>query len=188
MSFATRTAGVIGSIALTAGLGVASAGPANAQGPVGGEGEVTANGGLSLRYPPSTKAKRVGSWSKGDKIPLVCKVRGTTVGGNDIWYSVPVVKTQWVSARYVRNVGRAPGWCTDSNTVGRINQPALIKRAGPTTSDKRTGTIYLGQKVDLICKVKSEDIRGNKLWYQTADRQWITARYVDNVGRAPSYC
>lgn len=189
MTLATRIASVAGSIALAAGLGLTGAATANADGPRMGEGEVSAKGGLSMRYAPSIYSKRVGALRDGDKITLVCKVRGTNVGGNDIWYSVPVVKTQWVSARYVDNIGRTPDWCTDSDAKGKNSQAiALNLRAGPTTEDRVVGSLPANGKVELICRAKGESVRGNKLWYQTSDRKWVTARYVDNVGKAPGLC
>lgn len=188
MSFTTRTASVIGSIALAAGVGLTGAAPANAAGPASGTGEVTANGGLAIRSAPTPYSGRNGAVREGQRISLSCKVRGTNVGGNNIWYKLGS-RSKWVSARYVRNVGRAPGWCADSNAVGENNQGiGLNLRAGPTTKDRVVGGLAGSGRVDLICKVRGESIRGNNLWYQTSDRKWVTARYIDNVGRAPSYC
>ena len=188
MSFTTRTASVIGSIALAAGVGIIGAGTADAGAPRA-TGEVTANGGLSLRSSPSLSTGRVGAVSKGQRLTLTCKVRGTNVGGNDIWYSLSGSRTKWVSARYIRNVGRAPVWCIGSAAVGKNSEAiGLNLRAGPTTSDRVVGSLAGKGRVDLICKVRGETIRGNNLWYQTSDRKWVTARYIDNVGKAPSYC
>lgn len=44
-------------------------------------------------------------------IALGCKARGTSVKGNDLWYRVDFTKSEWVTARYVDNVGRAPSYC-----------------------------------------------------------------------------
>ncbi len=187
MSVTTRSASIIGSIALAAGLGLAGAGTANAGAPRA-TGEVIANGGLSVRYSPSIHTGSVGSVREGQRLTLTCKVRGTKVRGNDIWYNLGR-QTRWVSARYVRNIGPAPSWCIGSAAVGQNTEAiALNLRAGPTTQDKVVGALAANGRVDLICKVRGETIRGNNLWYQTSDRKWVTARYVDNVGNAPSYC
>ena len=190
MTVATRTASIAGSIALAAGLGLTGAAPANADASnTPGEGKITAQGGLSVRSAPSIHANRSGTAKRGEIYSLSCKVRGTKVGGNDIWYSLPPTPNEWVSARYVRITGSAPKWCDDSNANGRNSQGiGLNLRSGPTTKDKIVGSLPANAKVDLVCKARGETIRGNKLWYQTSDRKWVTARYVDNVGKAPAYC
>lgn len=188
ISNTSRLAGIIATTALTAGLAISGGGTANAAGPASGTGEVDASGGLSIRYAPTTSSKQVSALRDNARVALACKVRGTSVGNNDIWYKLNS-RTKWISARFVRNVGRAPGWCADSNAVGENNQAiGLNLRAGPSTKDRVVGSLSANGRVKLICKVNGESIRGNKLWYQTTDRKWVTARYVDNVGRAPSYC
>lgn len=179
-----RIVGIIATTALTAGLGFAGAQTANAtpNNPLG----TATTPALAIRSAPSTHAKLEGRLTEG-YAGLVCKVRGTTVGGNDVWYLGDFGQTpMWLSASYISNQSPVP-WCASSKAVGRTTT-ALTKRAGPTTSDKGAGSLHRGQRVNLVCKVESQGIRGNKLWYQTSDRQWISARYVDNVGQAPKYC
>jgi hypothetical protein len=42
-----------------------------------------------------------------------------------------------------------------------------------------------------VCKVDSQSIDGNRRWYQLVGDgggQWVSARYVSNIGYAPPYC
>lgn len=108
-----RIAGVaVATLAVSAGtLGLASTpAQADAGGP---EGKVISKIDLTVRSGPSTSAKAVGSVKPGKTIPLGCKVRGTNVDGNNRWYRLPGDDSgqEWVSARYVANVGKAPPWC-----------------------------------------------------------------------------
>jgi hypothetical protein len=42
-------------------------------------------------------------------VNIICKLEGQPVSGNDLWYFS--TDHRWVAARYVKNVGRSPGWC-----------------------------------------------------------------------------
>lgn len=122
---------------------------------------------------------------RGDHLALGCKARGTSVKGNDLWYRVDFTKSEWLSARHVRSVGAPMPWCADSKAVGQVTTATLSKRSGPSTSDNKVGDLRRGANVVLVCKAKSQSIKGNKLWYQTADRNWVAAKYIKNVGKAP---
>lgn len=73
-----------------------------------------------------------------------------------------------------------------------IARTGLNIRSRPTTSSTDVGTIKYGTVIRISCKVKGQTIDGNPLWYKLADARfhagWVTARYVDNIGRAPEYC
>ena len=115
-------------------------------------------------------------------------VRGTSLGGNDVWYALPPTLNEWVSARYVATVGPAPDWCgTDERFVGRATAK-LTKRTGPTTAASSAGSLAKGAGVDIICKLPGQNVNGNTRWYYLTDGRWVSARYVDNVGRAPGWC
>lgn len=166
--------------------GLMTSAPAHAQGSY--EGKVISKTNLSVRYGPSSATKRMGSVKPGKVIPLHCKVRGSSVGGNDIWYALPPTFNEWVSARYVDNVGAAPDWCGNSERfVGRTTAK-LTKRAAPTSASAAKGSYNSGAGVDIICKLKGQNVSGNNLWYWTTGKRWVAARYVDNVGRAPHWC
>ncbi len=154
------------------------------------DGQVTTRAGLSVRSAPSTHAAKYGVIGYHKVFPLDCKVQGTSVKGNDRWYSLPSELDEWVSARYVRNIGPAPAWCTgnpDQTSIGRTTA-ALTKRQGPTRADAARGTLAKGARITLICKVRSQPVGGNRLWYFTSDHRWVSARYVDNVNGAPWFC
>jgi uncharacterized protein YraI len=166
---------------------VVSAAPAHAA-ESGTEGRVTAKANLSVRYGPTTASRAVGSVRPGQVIPLVCKVRGSSVDGNDLWYALPPTLNEWVSARYVANVGSAPEWCgTDARFRGRTTA-ALIQRTGPTRAASSAGTVPRGAALVIVCKLRGQDVNGNALWYSLANGRWVSARYVTNVGQAPGWC
>lgn len=173
-------------------LGAALAGSALTALPAGAadsyEGRAIANGGLTVRALPTTASKAKGSIPKGHVFPIVCKVRGTSVDGNNLWYALPPTLGEWVSARYVQNVGQAPRWCgNDERFVGRTTT-AVRKRVAPTTAAASAGTLGKGAGVDIICKLDGQNIDGNKRWYYLTNGRWVAARYVANVGRAPGWC
>jgi|GEM_PF-6855152 hypothetical protein len=173
-------------LAVGAGSVAATAGTASA---AGGDGKVISKTNLVVRHAPSIHAKSVGSIKPGKVIPLSCKATGTTVDGNNRWYLLPGSDTpEWVSARYIKNIGTAPGWCGNKERfVGRTTA-ALTRRVAPNTADAKAGTYAKGAGVDIICKASAQNIDGNKIWYWTTGHQWVSARYVSNVGRAPNWC
>jgi len=115
-------------------------------------------------------------------------VRGATVGGNNIWYLLPPTLNEWVSARYVENVGAAPDWCgTAKRFTGRTTE-ALTQRTGPTRKASSAGTLARGSQVRIVCKLPGQEVDGNALWYSLTNGRWVSARYVDNIGAAPGYC
>jgi hypothetical protein len=152
------------------------------------EGRVTANGGLLVRHLPTTASAVEGKLSKGQQIEIICKVRGSSVNGNDLWYSLPPTLNEWVAARYVQAIGPSPRWCGSSERfVGRATT-ALSKRAAPTTASAKVGSVALGAGVDIICKLEGQSVAGNNRWYFLTDHRWVAARNVSNVGRAPGWC
>jgi uncharacterized protein YgiM (DUF1202 family) len=180
-----RAAGLV-LVAALAG-GVVPAAPAHAA-DTGTEGRVTAKTNLSVRFGPTTASRAVGSVRPGQVIPLVCKVRGSSVGGNDLWYALPPTLNEWVSARYVANVGAAPEWCgTDARFRGR-STAALTQRTGPTRAAGSAGTLARGANLVIVCKLRGQDVNGNALWYSLTNGRWVSARYVTNVGSAPGWC
>lgn len=168
-----------GSLALTAGPAFATA----------TDGKVISKTNLTVRHAPSIHSKAIGSIKPGKIIPLSCKVTGTSVDGNNRWYLLPGSDNpEWVSARYIKNLGAAPDRCgNDERFVGRTTT-SLVRRVGPNTADARSGSYGPGAGVDIICKVRAQSIGGNKLWYWTTGHRWVSARYVNNVGRAPNWC
>lgn len=177
----------VGALALAAGIGGSLMTASTAQA-VGGDGKVISKLPLTVRYGPNTVTKAVGSVKPGTTLWLSCKVRGNSVDGNNIWYLLPTGLHEWVSARYVDNVGRAPDWCgTGERFVGRTTT-TLTQRTGPTTAASRAGTLAKGAGVDIICKLPGQSVSGNSLWYFQTNGRWVSARYVTNVGRAPVYC
>jgi len=154
-----------------------------------GDGKVISRTNLTVRHAPSTHANAVGSIKPGKVIPLNCKVTGSSVGGNNRWYLLPGGdEGEWVSARYIKNLGSAPGWCgNDERFVGKATANVRV-RVGPNTQDTAVDTLGKGDGIDIICKTNAKNVDGNTRWYWTKDHRWVSARYVDNVGRSPNWC
>lgn len=173
-------------LAVTAGSLALSATPAEAAGHA--TGKVVSKSNLRTQSGPTTAARTLGSSKPGAKIPLACKVRGTSVGGNNIWYRL-AGGHKWVSARYVANVGKAPAWCgTGKSYTGRTTA-AVLKHTGPNTKAAKAGTFTKGAKVNITCKVTGPSVRGNNRWYWiSGTNRWVPARYVANAGAAPDTC
>lgn len=151
-------------------------------------GQVTASS-LYARQAPSTHAKATFLYTRGEKIPLGCKVVGPSVDGNNLWYTIAGSTDRWLSARYVKNIGPAPEFCDplDGYVKGRTTA-TVTGRSGPTTSDSARSTYRKGTTLNIQCKVTSQRIGGNSLWYLTSTGRWVPARYVKNVGMAPRQC
>ena len=85
---------------------------------------------------------------------------GTVVDANPRWYLVVAEgDANWVSARYVRNVGPGPEHCDPSD-----------------------GTYAKGQKFRVQCYTDS----GQK-WYLTETSKWVSAQYVRSSSEV-RYC
>lgn len=147
------------------------------------KGKVTANGGLSIRPAPSTHSGSDGKVAKGKTIKIDCKVPGSSVNGNRLWYALSGDKG-WVSARYVDNVGAAPKYCPASDTEfgdGRTRD-ALNMRSGPHFNDAKRGTLKKGQRVNAVCYVKSSaGVDNNFRWYLLDNDSWVSAAYVKRL-------
>ncbi|MBM7785230.1 SH3 domain-containing protein [Tenggerimyces flavus] len=70
------------------------------------KGSTTKKPSVNLRSGPTNKAKLAGKLKYSTKVHVLCKLNGPKVGGNPRWYQLTDGK--WVSARYVKNVGKAP--------------------------------------------------------------------------------
>lgn len=148
------------------------------------KGVVVAKGGLIGHVRPSTHAPANYTFPNGSKVTLDCKVPGPVVGGNSRWYLVVAEgDANWVSARYVRNVGKAPDPCDPTDgTFSATATAALKKRVGPTTDDASAGTYAKGQKFRVQCFTHS----GQK-WYLTDTSRWVCATYVKTSSKV-RYC
>jgi hypothetical protein len=174
----TLTAAVAATLALP--LAPATAAPVDAA----AEGVVVAKGGLIGHVRPSTHAPANYTFPNGSEVTLDCKVSGTVVDGNPRWYLVVAEgDANWVSARYVRNVGPAPEPCDPSDgTFSAKTTTVLKKRVGPTTADASAGTYAKGQKFRVQCYTNS----GQK-WYLTETSRWVSAKYVTTSSQV-RYC
>lgn len=170
MKFGGRIAAAVGVplIAAITTLGLAAPHADAATVTPAAKGKVVAKIGLSSRSAPSTHAPKAGSgYAKGQEINIDCKLTGTNVNGNKIWYKVHGHQ-RWVSARYVENIGAAPRECyLHMGTYARTTAPLSIRQA-PSTADAKTGSLKKGAKVVAWCKVKSQSVKGDRTWYYGA--------------------
>ncbi len=176
----------LGALASTVVAGAVVATPASAE--TLAQGRVVAGGGVVVRSLPTTASENFGVYAKGERVTLLCKLRGSTVDGNAVWYRTPSEGSTWVSARYVANVGPAPAYCGSSARYTGRTTATVTKREAPTTRTAAHGTVAKGLKVSVICKWEGDTVAGNAIWYHLTDGRWISARYVTNVGKAPELC
>jgi uncharacterized protein YraI len=153
-------------------------------------GKVTTSA-LNVRSAPTSASPKVGTLSRGTTVKIQCKVFGPRVDGNDLWYKLSTGR--WVTARYVSNVGSAPRFCGDGKEYyGKvISLGSLSIRSGPHTANVKVSSAPRGTTLSIVCKVDSQSIDGNRRWYQLVGDgggQWVSARYVSNIGSAPPYC
>ncbi len=177
---------IISTLALAATAIVVNASTASATPDTTYVAVVTATSGLAGRARPSRFATKVTHYASGKKIYPNCKVYGTAVGGNRLWYLIADHdSTQWVAARYLRNVGPAPDFCdpTDGSFAGRTTS-ALNKRQGPSTSDIVVGRLTKGARVNAICYTQ---VSPTKRWIYTASGHWVSGSYV-TVSNQLRYC
>jgi hypothetical protein len=151
-------------------------------------GKVAANGGLLVRHLPTTASAVEGNLSNGQQIEIICKVRGSSVNGNALWYSLPPTLNEWVVARHIQNIGPSPRWCGSSERFLGRTTTAITKRAAPTTASAKVGSLARGAGVDIVCKLEGQSVAGNNRWYFLSDHRWVAARYVGNVGQPPGWC
>ena len=158
----------------------AGAAPAQAQSYTG---TVTGENGVNVRSAPSIHSESTTGLEKGETVVLECKMRGTSVGDNEVWYAIHG-GTEWVTARYVDNVGTAPKWCpqADTETATANVTSDLNVREGPTTADQLVSSVPAGESVEVRCSARSQDIGGDRTWYATMTGQWVTGAYVELDG------
>ena len=174
----TATALALSGLALVATPADAAGSQANPR------GRVTAHGGLASHQVPTAASPRNGGFSRGRVITLNCKVHGSAVRGNDLWYSVHGSKTRWVSARYVSNIGAAPRFCGDGfSRDGSVHASRLNRREGPSLASHRESTLRRGDRVEVVCHLPGLKRDGVVDWYQLGDGSWVSARYVSTPGR-----
>ena len=184
--FRSRTWVAAAVVGATVAWSLLTAMPAHAQSTY--VGKVPANGGLLVRHLPTTASAVEGNLSNGQQIEIICKVRGSSVNGNDLWYSLPPTLNEWVAARHVQDIGPAPRWCGSSERFLGRTTTATTKRAAPTTASANVGSVARGTSVNIVCKLEGQSVAGNNRWYFLSDHRWVAARYVNNVGRAPRWC
>lgn len=153
------------------------------------QGKVIANGGLTIRPAPSTHTSNKGTAAKGTTVTIACKVHGTSVDGNRLWYRLDNGKG-WLAARYVTNIGRVPRYCPVSDTGGGgegSTTATVNRRQGPHLNDAKLGTLPRGEAIRVICSVKSTSgVGGNYEWFLLSDRKsWVTDAYLKRIVTRP---
>ncbi|MFG2830482.1 SH3 domain-containing protein [Streptomyces sp. NPDC048434] len=65
----------------------------------------------------------------------------------------------------------------------------LSQRQYPSTDSSVRGYLRHRSQVGLVCKVRTQSVRGNSVWYLTRNERpaWVSAKYVTNSGYV-KYC
>jgi hypothetical protein len=96
----------------------------------------------SWSYSYATKAsKKLFPFKKGTPVFISCKLNAVPVGGNPRWYLLgdDYNGTNWLPARYVRNLGAAPKVCdaTQKLAFGRV----VARRSAGTSPGTSSPTV-----------------------------------------------
>ncbi|BDH11721.1 SH3 domain-containing protein [Streptomyces hygroscopicus] len=65
----------------------------------------------------------------------------------------------------------------------------LSQRQYPSTDSSVRGHLHHRAQVGLVCKVRTQSVGGNTVWYLTREERasWVAAKYVTNSGYV-KYC
>lgn len=176
-------------VSAAAGLAVAMPASNASADTITGKGTVTATS-LTQRTAPSTSAPVAGQpFKKGAALKLDCNLDGTSVAGNSVWFKI-AGKHAWVSAHYVKTTTSSwPIACTAANVpvTRHAKTTAYVNlRQAPSTNDRIIGHIAKGGQAQIWCKVYSQKIDGDAVWYQESNG-WVAGKYV-STGKTIPYC
>ena len=121
--FRSKTWVAAAAVGATVAWSLLTAMPAHAQSTY--VGKVAADGGLLVRHLPTTASAVEGNLSNGQQIEIICKVRGSSVNGNDLWYSLPPTLNEWVAARHIQtsDLRRGGAEAPNASSAGLRPQP-----------------------------------------------------------------
>ncbi|NDZ81362.1 SH3 domain-containing protein [Streptomyces sp. SID10853] len=69
-----------------------------------------------------------------------------------------------------------------------ITKAGVLVRSGPSQRYRVVGSYSYNSIIPIVCKVRGQNVSGNILWYKTAKGNFVSARWVSNVGAIPPYC
>ena len=72
--------------------------------------------------------------------------------------------------------------------TGKVVADSLAVRSLPTTAAWKRATIKKGTLIHIVCKVNAVNVDGNRRWYMLGANGWVSARYVSNIGKVPTWC
>lgn len=155
-----------------------------------GAGTVSATS-LNVRPAPTTHSTVERTLYRGAKLRLTCWVNGQKTSGSNKWYMYQTEGNPpfWVSASGLSDINPAIKECdTGKAAVFGHTTAVLTQRSGPSTKDAATRTWAKGTKHLIVCKINSEKVGGNDIWYYLANGGWVSAKYVTNTGGIPQWC
>ena len=74
---------------------------------------------------------------------------------------------------------------------GRVTaKTGLLLRDAPTRGSRVVRVEPYNKVVSIFCKTSGDNVHGNHLWYLLTDGTWAwgSAKYIDNIGKAPRWC
>lgn len=152
---------------------------------------VTKPAGAVVRKAPTTQSGAELTLKGKSRVSVSCWVNGPAKGNGvtQRWYKYEIqgLPSTWIASEALSSVSPSVKECTTTKTVGRTTT-ALTARTGPHTSSAPVTTLGARKTISLVCKVQSQNIGGNSLWYYTSQGSWVSAKYITNVGAAPQWC
>ncbi|MCX4723084.1 SH3 domain-containing protein [Streptomyces sp. NBC_00440] len=72
---------------------------------------------------------------------------------------------------------------------GRVISPTgVLVRSGPSQRFRVVGSYSHNSIIEIVCKVHGQNVAGNNLWYKTPRGNFVSARYITNIGAIPRFC
>jgi uncharacterized protein YgiM (DUF1202 family) len=71
---------------------------------------------------------------------------------------------------------------------GKVIATSLNSRSWPTPAAAKVWTYKKGAVITFMCKLNAVSVDGNRRWYMIGAGSYVSARYVSNVGKTPTWC
>jgi len=152
-------------------------------GTVGYVYEVTADENVHVHSGPGTGFATTGHRWPGEKVAILCQVKGQNVDGNPWWDKLKTGR--YITDRYLSTpaTGRAPHIPRCSYSYAVTASGGLNKRMGPSTSFAANGYAPYGALVAVMCQKAGQKVGNTRVWNHLLSGRWVSDYYVKNPSR-----
>jgi uncharacterized protein YraI len=145
---------------------------------------VTANENLNVHAGPGTKFRVTGHRWPGERVGILCQVRGQKVGGT-VWWD-KLQSGRYVTDSYINTpsaTGRAPHVPRCSFSYSVLANGGLNKRIGPSTAYPSSGFAPYGALVAVVCQKAGQKIGTTRVWNHLLSGRWVSDYYLQNPAK-----